>query len=240
MITVLCWRWAPPQGYRSTFGPETVHALDRMVKRHYPKQHRFVCVTDDPTGLDGIETFPLWSDHALVPSPHGGKNPSCYRRLKAFAPEAGQWFGERIVSIDLDTVIVGDLSPLFDRQEDFIIWGQSDFPKSQWFNGSLWMLKTGSRPQVWQRFNPATSPQEAKAAGARGSDQGWLSYILGHTEATWTDQDGVYSYRVHLKRGALPLPKNAKVICFHGQEDPWHPQPQRLPWVRKHWGEAAA
>ena len=81
--------------------------------------------------------------------------------------------------MDLDTVIVNDITPLFDEDVDFRIWGESDFPQTQWMNGSLWMLRLGARPQVWTRFDPRTSPQEAKLAGARGSDQGWLSYVLG-------------------------------------------------------------
>src|SRR4030095_16148363 len=62
MLTVVCWKWRRPVTYRSQYAPETVHTLRRMVAAHYAKPHRFVCVTDDPTGLDGIETIPIWQD----------------------------------------------------------------------------------------------------------------------------------------------------------------------------------
>ena len=234
-LTFVCWRWQPPQGYRSTFGPETVYALREMLRRHYHKPHRFVCVTDEPEALSGIEAIPIWSDLSTMPSPLGHSYPSCYRRLKVFAPDAGELFGERLVSIDLDMVITGDVTPLFDRREDFVIWGESDFPGRQHYCGSLWMLKTGTRTKVWTEFNPKTSPSEARKAGSRGSDQAWLSYILGPGEATWGRKDGVYSYRKHIARMNNQLPADARVVAFHGKTDPWSYRTQCIPWIQKHY-----
>ena len=236
MLTFVTWKWKSPMGYRSTFESEHVNVLFRMVDRHYKLPHRKICVTDDKAGIDGsIEVVPLWDDLSTVPNPNGRHNPSCYRRLKLFAPDAGLTFGDRVVSLDLDMVIVGDLIPLFERPEDFVIWGQSDFPKTQWYNGSLWMLRTGTRPQVWTQFDGKTSPNLAMKAGKRGSDQGWFSYILGPNEAIWTAKDGVYSYRVHLSQVCWQLPENARIIAFHGRIDPWSYEAQQHPWVRTHW-----
>lgn len=234
-ITFVSWRWRPVKHYRSTFGPETVYALREMIARHYPHPHRFVCVTDEPMALPGIETIPLWMDCSQIPSPIGHSYPSCYRRLKVFAPDAGEVFGPRLVSIDLDTVIVGDLTPLFDRAEDFVIWGESDFPHTTPYCGSLWMLRTGSRPQVWTEFDPETSPKVAWRAGCRGSDQGWLAYILGKGEATWTRADGVYSFRKHIARDGNRLPHDARLVSFHGKVDPWGYKAMNIPWIRQHY-----
>lgn len=238
MITVCTFKWRPPAGYRSTFGPAAVLALRDMVARHYQAPHRFVCITDDATGLERVETIPLWPDHANVPSPHGRGNPSCYRRLKLFDPAIEELLGARIVSMDLDTVIVGDLAPIFNRSEDFVIWGQSDMA-TQWYNGSLFMLTAGSRPQVWTDFDPVTSPRLALAARKFGSDQGWISYKLGRHEATWGQKDGVYSYRVHIRPQGNVLPANARVVNFHGKVDPWSYTAQQVPWIRQHYGVAA-
>jgi hypothetical protein len=238
VLTVCTFKWAPPQGYRSKFGPEAVIALRNMVRRHYKQPHRFVCITDDAKGLKDIETLPLWTDHSEVPSPNGPRNPSCYRRLKLFAPEMEALLGKRFVSMDLDTVVVGDLSPIFDRPEDFVIWGETD-PRS-FYNGSMFMQTAGARAQVWKDFNPRTSPKEAKKAGRFGSDQGWISHKLGPGEAMWGRQDGVYSYRVHIEpHGDDYLPENARLVMFHGRVDPWSWRGQRLEWVRTNWGIAA-
>jgi hypothetical protein len=227
------FKWQPPVGYRSHFDAENVLTMRNMIRRHYAGPHRFVCVTDDSTGLDEIETIDMWDDLSHVPSPHGAHNPSCYRRLKLFAPDAGELFGAKLVAIDLDMVITGSLNELFDRPDDFVIWGQSDYPKTNWYNGSLWMLRTGTRPQVWTQFDAKASPTLAWKAGKKGSDQGWIGYVLGPKEATWNVADGVYSYRVHLSKTGWQLPDNAKVVAFHGKVDPWSYQAQQHGWVRE-------
>lgn len=208
-----------------------------MVDRHYRDPHEFVCVTDAPYGIDpDIRVVPAWNDFASLPSPHGGHNPSCYRRLRAFAPDIAPVLGERFVSIDLDTVIVGDVRPIWNRPEDFVAWGETN-PRSH-YNGSMWLLRAGARPQVWATFDPETSPAMTRAAGTFGSDQGWLSYCLGRGEPTWTTKDGVYSYNVHLKRTdgrPAQLPPDARIVMFHGSVDPWSPEAQRLDWVRAHY-----
>jgi hypothetical protein len=233
-LTVVCWRWPPPTGYRSTFGPETVEVLRNMVRRHYQKPHRFVCITDTPGDIAAdIEAIPLWSDLASVPSPHGKGNPSCYRRLKAFSVEMETVLGPRFISIDLDTVIVGDLAPVFEFPEDFRIWGETD-PRS-FYNGSLWGMKTGARKQVWEKFDAKTSPRAAFDAGKFGSDQGWISHCLGKGEKVWTTKDGVYSYRKHIATDGNKLPANAVLINWHGRIDPWSYKAQQIDWVREHY-----
>jgi hypothetical protein len=234
--TVVTWRWTPPEGYRSTFPPETVNVLRRMVQRHYPKPHRFVCVTDDAAGIDPeVEIVRAWNDFADVPSPTGAvRNPSCYRRLRMFHPEIGRVFGDRFVSLDLDMVITGDLQPVWDRSEDIVLYGDTN-PRT-FYNGSMILMSAGVRPEVWIDFDPVHSPQRSKLAGHHGSDQGWISHRLGAGEAKWSHKDGVYSYRNDLApHGASRLPADARVVIFHGAVDPWAPQGQRLSWVQEFW-----
>lgn len=233
-LSVVCWKWAPPAGYRSSFSAQAVNVLRHMVIRRYRRPHRFICVTDDATGLEaGVEVVPLWNDFGDIPSPHGVRKPSCYRRLKAFAPDIGSVLGERFVSLDLDVVLTEDVTPLWDRPEDFVIYeGTTD---RNHYNGSMFLMTAGARPQVWTRFNPATSPQEAKAAGCFGSDQGWIGFCLGAGEATWGPRDGVFSYRNHLQHSSA-LPGSARLVVMHGQYKPWDPQMlARHAWLRQHW-----
>lgn len=232
-LTFVTWLWSQP-GYRSRFSIDHVNVLFRMIDRHYQDPHRNVVVTGMARGIDrGVDVVPPWDDFADVPSPHGTHQPSCYRRLRAFHPDIGQVFGARFVSLDLDTVIVGDLAPLFDRPEDFVIWKEQD-PRS-YYNGSMFVLRAGARPQVWTTFNPRSSPQEAKAAGRFGSDQGHISHVLGRGEATWSQADGVYSYRLDIKYKGQVLPKNARVVHCHGAVDPWSNEMRQIPWVKSHW-----
>lgn len=232
MISFVCWKWSTP-GYRSTFGPEAVNVLAAMIRRHYPEPHRILCVTNDPAGIEpGVEIVPDRADFADIPSPHGGGNPSCYRRLRLFEPDAAATFGDRIVSIDLDCVILDDLRPLLDVPNDLVLWQDPGRPDQ--YCASMMLLRAGTRPDVWSGFDPARSPASARAAGCMGSDQGWLSYCLGPWEARWTAEDGILSYRLD-QLDRVPLPESARVVMFHGGQDPWSPGPQQLGWVRRHY-----
>lgn len=233
--SIICWKWSTP-GYRSTFTADTVNALFTMVRRHYPEPFRAICVTDDADGIDAsIEIVADEKDFADVPSPHGGKNPSCYRRLRMFRPDAGAVFGRRFASMDLDCVVTGDLRPLFNRHEDLVMWGDTNkLPRSH-YNGSLLLMTAGTRSKVWTEFDPRTSPRRSLAAKAFGSDQGWISYVLGPGEAKWSKADGVYSYRNDLARRPDALPTDARLVFMHGNSDPWSTDCQRVGWIRQHY-----
>lgn len=230
MLTVVCWLWATP-GYRSSFGWEHVSLLRRQVQRHYPHPHRFICVSNlsgRPVWTD-IEQVGDTEDFADLASPHGPSNPSCYRRLRLFHPDIGAVLGPRIVSLDLDVVITGDLTPLWRRPEDLVLY--KDPGKRGGYCGSMLLLTAGCRPEVWTRFDAMTSPQQALVAGNFGSDQGWISHVLGPQEAVWTPADGVYSYRYHVAP-AGSLPDDARLVVCHGPGvDPWLPHMRRIPWI---------
>lgn len=235
MLTVCCFKWRPKPGYRSKFDASHVNVLRAMVARHYQAPHRFVCITDDAEGLRGdVRVIPLWPDHANLPSPHGPGNPSCYRRLKLFSREAAALIGPRFVSLDLDAVITGDMRPVWDRPEDFVIWG--DTSPGTPYNGSMMLMTAGARAQVWETFDPVRSPKMARQLNYWGSDQAWIGACLGPNEATWKTADGVYSWRVHVRPKQGKLPADARVVMFHGLEDPWQPRMlQQHPWIARHW-----
>ena len=264
-LSVITFKYYKPN-YRTTYTSRHVNALREMVRRHYNKPHRFFCVTDDPTGLDaGIEYVPLWKDHfELVNPSHPTSRPNCYPRLKLFAPEMRDIFGERFVSLDLDMAIVDNLEPLWDRPEEFIIY---DARGDDHYNGSMFMMTAGARRQVWDNFDPVRSPQLTTQAGMRGSDQAWIRYCLSPHAATWTNEHGVHAYlhfcparkdrprrrvvqthvirRHPLNRPKAPqpaypmdgsLPYGARMVIFAGEYKPWEQRTQQMsPWLKKHY-----
>lgn len=248
-LAVVTWLWRQ-DGYHTRFGPEHVNVLRDAVARGYDRPHRFVCVTDDPTGLAaGVEVVSLGDYLADLPNPCARNGPSCYRRLRLFARDAAATFGaKRIVSLDLDTVVVGDLTPLWEGPDRLVLWRDPLFWNSL-YNGSMVLLDAGVRPDVWEEFDPERSPRLAKAAGLFGSDQAWISYRLGVGVPTWGREDGVYSFRLlddpRLRERCyldLPtqtdLPAGARIVFFHGRSNPWDPEVRdRYPWVRDHYPE---
>ena len=247
MLTVVCWKWQSlnPE-FRSTFNAESVNTFRKMVDRHYRGPHEVVCVTDDPTGIDSdIRIVPLWDDFRYVPSPLGAAYPACYARLRAFDAGMHDLFGPRFISVDLDCVITGDITELWSRREDFIIWenntrprsgpGSLDLPVTP-YNGSMWMMDAGCRQQVFSEFDQYRSPIATHNAGYVGSDQAWFAYLLGPKEAVWTAGDGVYSWRQHMKNRMYMLPEDAKIVFFQGHEDPWDQSAiDKAPWILEHY-----
>lgn len=235
-FSVVCWKWRPVPGYRSKFSAEHVNVLRAMVERHFHMPHEFVCVTDDPAGIDPrVRVVKLWDDYASVPSPHGEGAPSCYRRLRAFSKETGELLGGRFVSLDLDCVITGDVTPVWWRPErDFMIWHGTTGGNP--YNGSMWMMDAGARAQVWEKFDPVESPRLARQCKFYGSDQAWIAACLGRDEKVWKKKDGVFSYRKDVVMNRGRLPQNARIVFFHGSVDPWSRAAQRgSPWIREHW-----
>lgn len=198
--SVVTFKWKPKHGYGLQCTSEDANLLYRNVRFNYPKLERFICITDDPRGLDpNIEAVPLWKDFADVPNPTYKTTAGCHRRLRIFAEDFHKIAGPRFVMLDLDTLPVGDLSPVFDRKEDFVGWRpiepSTNCPSRQ-FGGAFVLMNAGARSHIWTEFasDPDRCIAAARAAEYRGSDQAWTSYRLGIREKFVTDRDGVYFY----------------------------------------------
>ena len=247
-LRVVCWKWNPGRPHFKkglVYSAQHVNRLRNMVARNLELKHEFCCITDDARGIDpGIRVIPLWDDLR-----HLGR---CYLRLKAFAAEMCGVIGRRFVSIDLDTVITGDITPILDRDDDFIIWRNVNL--RQPYCGSMWMMDAGARRGVWEDFEPLSSPVESRRRRLIGSDQAWMALNLGPGEATWDRGDGIFSFRAHVLRQSnirrrhlkrregkrlpehVPLPESARMVFFHGRFDPSQPEVRSAcPWVVEHW-----
>ena len=169
----------------------------------------------------------------------------CYRRLKIFDPDTARSIGERIVSIDLDSVVVGNLDPLFDRDEEFIAW--CGVRNAAPYCGSLFMFTSGACAEVWEEFDPQTSP--GAASRYIGTDQAWIGHALPE-RPTWGKKDGVLSFKRDFRRSDLPgfaarlkkagyrdEPKEGdRIVSFHGPVDPSIPSLRaRYSWIDEHW-----
>jgi hypothetical protein len=106
--------------------------------------------------------------------------------------------GERFVSIDLDAVIVDDITPLFFRHEDFVIW-QELYRKTP-YCGSLFMMTAGARQEVWKTFTPRRYRPNRRGKWPYGTDQDHICNCLYPYEAYWDSRDGVYNFNHSIKK----------------------------------------
>lgn len=214
MLTILTWFWKQDGG-RATYEPLHVNIWADSVRRNLSIPHRIACVTDLTEGLDPsivIIPPPREFEDWRIPSWNEAR-PQCLRRISMFKPDAAEIFGERFVCMDLDCVVSGPLDPLFDTDANFKIY-RGTVP-GRLYNGSMMLIRAGSRPQVYNTF----SIEGATEAGAKhiGSDQAWIAHCLGAGEATWGPEDGVNWWGATNRTDK----EQSRVVFFPGTIKPW-------------------
>ena len=204
MITVCCVK------VNDKYGPEYVNILHAMVKRNLSIPHKFVCITDDTTGINPeIETKEaLFSD-------------GWWTKLSLFAPKCYDFRG-KVLYFDLDVVIVANIKKLATYDAEFAIcrdWMCSTY------NSSVMLFEADSQTQIWERFN---ADREAGKKSVRDGDQG---FIAAHSTPRVFPERWISSYKVHCKGVADPI---SPVVLFHGRPNPCEVQDG---WVKEHWRE---
>ena len=232
MLTVLTWKW----GYK--FGPHYVNRLRAMLERNLTVEHELVCVTDNTYGLDHRVRVVVMPERYRYTA-------RCRRRMQHYSIEFAQAIGAtRILAIDLDVVIVGDLTPIVDRSEPLVLW-RVEYAKV--FSGAFQLFNAGVLNSLWQMFerDPNGLPLRAWPRGI-GSDQAMLNYYLrGAKVPHWTGADGFVTYfGIGYERfahyGVSPsqpvLPEGARIVVF-GSDDIDAMETGAFDWVREHWRE---
>lgn len=122
-----------------------VYKLKAMVARHLPIEHCFVCLTDRPRDLPGIETVNI-SAYDLR---------GWFGKMALFEPS---WrMAERVIYLDLDTVVCGDLSHLASLDVEFGICanftrlaGNDRWPCG--YGSCVMTIAPNAMSYVWERF----------------------------------------------------------------------------------------
>ncbi len=213
MLRILTFLWMQPGG-RARYEPWHVRVWADMIRRNLTLPHTLAVVTDIKADFGDVEVIspPGNFEDVRIPTWREGR-PQCFRRLALFRPDAAAVFGgDRLIQIDLDVVITASLDPLFAGGEDFRICRGTAAKRS--FNGSMYMLRAGARPEVFTTF----TPERAVQAGHKhvGSDQSWIAHCLGgRKEATWGPEHGVVAVQ---HRHMAPTPR---MITYPGPTKPW-------------------
>lgn len=218
LLTVACYLWGTKH-----YTPADVFLWERMVDRHLTVPHETVCITDDTAQFDGTDIRAVQLDPSLC----YGKG--MFQQLTPFSPTAQETIGERILTMDLDCAIVGNMDALVQRDEDLVLWRNPArrpwlYPEGKGlfrplFNGSMMLVRTGDWT-IWRWLH--TEAME------RFDSQGWISMCVGPDhKAYWDDADGVYRLEREDTPGSglkphEPLPANARVVYFIGSEHKPH------------------
>lgn len=210
MLDLIAFRWG------SKYPDIYVDRLHASLRRNLKQEFRFEVCAPEP------------EDEYLI------KIPGCFCRLRAFDPkwQARQGLTGRIVCIDLDVVITGELDPLFDRPEPFVILAGANSSNPCPVNGSVWMLRAGYRPDVWSDFTIARSYQVKYDSFP--DDQAWFAAKLPDY-ASWEcgPNSGIYAFQKTTWPKGDALPSNARLVAFPGWRDP--SKFTNIDWIRLNW-----
>ena len=172
-------------------GEYTEEHVDRL-RVQVGSQARFLCIRD----ADMLYKFPGW-----------------WAKMEAFSLRGS------ILYMDLDTHIVGDLTPLLDAACEHEFIGLRDFYRPSQLQSSL-MAWNDDMWFLLQEFRRDPEGNMARCQTAkRWGDQGFID-PLTPLRSHWQDilPGAVVSWKVDCKHG---IPDGAAVVCFHGQPRPW-------------------
>jgi hypothetical protein len=236
--TILCMKWG------TKYGAEYVNRLYGMVQRHLRGEFRFVCLTDRSDGIRAeVRCLPI-PDLALPDGiPERG-----WKKLTTFAADLHGLKGTALF-LDLDVVIVDDITPFFEQPGDFLIIHDWKRPWRVTGNSSVYRFELGAHPEVLERFRVEHADIRARLR----NEQAWLSEVL-HQQGRldYWPADWCASWKYHcIPRFPLnffqapAVPRGARILVFHGVVNPpdaiagrsmgnWR-RTLAAPWLEEHW-----
>lgn len=226
-VAVVTFLWG------TRYNASYVNKLYAGLKRHSDVDFDMYCFIDRKNDQinPAIRKRALWFTH--------GELGRCYRRLRMLSTAVVPLIpADRYVMIDLDTVVVGDVTPLLTITEPNVaVWkAKSIGPQGYALNPSFMSLKPGASSHIYDTFakDPKTVVDAARIVGWTGSDQAVLSHYLTQYRPLGVDE-GLYSYR---DDSPTPLPAGARLVSFYGDADPSYNHVQNsAPWIKEHWRE---
>lgn len=237
-IAVTVWKWKSPTAGGPVFSADYVNRMAAMLRRHLHMPHELFCITDDRAGIDPAVQ--------IVALPETLRDtPRCRRRMRQFDFDFAKQFGPRILAIDLDMVIVGDITPLVRRPEPLVLFkiGYADV-----FSGSILLMTPAALHGLWLEYaaDPEGYPKTAWPRGV-GSDQAMLNHYVKSFAGSvphWTERDGLITffgsgYERFERYGVGPsrpnLPAGARIVVLGSADLHVLEEPERYPWVKAHW-----
>ncbi|MCJ8140595.1 hypothetical protein [Falsirhodobacter halotolerans] len=252
VLNILCMKWG------ALYGPEYVNNLAAGVRRHLDRPHRFICFTDDGTGLDaGIEVRPI--PELGLPEGHSDRR---WRKLSVFRDDLG--IEGTALFLDLDLVIMDDLGPFFDHPGTFLIVRDDDLfrakplrrlnPARDRFlhsvgNSSVFRFEMGQHRYILDAYlaDPVAATQTYEI-----SQQFQSAQLARHGHLDYWPKGWCVSFKNNcVPRGPASFlrdpacPSGAKIVVFAGNPKmtevleggghKWYRRIGNVDWLRRAW-----
>jgi len=242
----ICLKWG------TRYGADYVNRLYRGVSRNIRRPFRFVCCTDDPSGLiAGIETVPF-------PDNPGIRRgwPDVLVKLMVLQDGFAGLLGPTLF-LDLDVAITGPLDEFFDYApgrfciiHNWVHWRKAILGRRPAVgNSSVFRFEAGKSQYAYETF--VREMHRAEDRSQFNTEQAFLTYALSNP--VWWPDEWVKSYKWNC-RPAFPLnlvqtpklPAGCRILVFHGRPDPdealrgfkghkLHHHIRPAPWIADYW-----
>lgn len=246
-VNVVTLKWG------KLYGPEYANRLYASVRRNLSRPFRFVCFTDDASGLrPEIEAFPI----PEVPMPEYYLN-SGWRKLCLFRDDLP--ISGLSLFMDLDLVITGPLDVFFDYGppeqipiiHNWVAWHKALFRKRpEVGNSSVFRFVANQCVFVYRQY----LGEQEWALKTFWPPQTYLTHCIRPRMIYWPEA-WVRSFKRHC-HPHFPLnylvdpkiPEGARIIAFHGRPNPdqalvgykgkkIHHYVRPTPWIGEYWTE---
>lgn len=199
------------------YSPIYVRRLHEAVALHCRVPFNFATLTDLPL---------LGSHYFGTRLPLTDDLPGWWSKMEVF--KHSESLGD-ILYIDLDTVIVGDMTPIASMCGAMIMLGGFKNPDRR--ASGLMHIPAGYGTPIYEAFMVNPADQMALYSG----DQEFIRSVIGDC-ATW--QETLPGYVVSFKHhcDASGYPNNARIVAFHGKPRP-NEAAINTPWVERTWGK---
>jgi hypothetical protein len=255
-VNVICMKWG------KLYGPEYVNHLRVGVARHLARPHRFVCFTDDASGLAAnVQALPL--PELGLPA---GQRDRRWQKLAVFRDQLGDLAGPTLF-LDLDLVIVDALDPFFDLPGRFFIIRDDDLFRRKPLrrlnaerdrflhsvgNSSVFRFEIGAHRYILDAY---VADPVAAAANYEISQQFQSAQLALHGDLHYWPSDWCVSFKNacvprHLRSYASDpaVPAGARIVVFAGEPKmsevlaggghKWYRRIGNVDWLRAAWSGA--
>lgn len=230
-VNILTLKWG------NLYSADYVNRIYRGVKAHLKRPFRFVCVTDDPTGLaEGIDAEPFPSRPPEMKNLYGYAKkgwPNIYSKLLVFRPGFADLKGPTLF-LDIDQIITGDLDRFFDYEpgkfciiRNWIEFRKRLFRKVPFCgNSSCFRFEAGGPfHYVYDKFLEEIDFALDKRRFT--TEQAYMTHAVGFENVNFWPENFVRSFK---RSCTWPWPLNhfleprfnpdTGILCFHGKPSP--------------------
>jgi hypothetical protein len=220
--------------YGSKYSSEYVNKLYNTVSRNLILEHEFVCLTEDPTGLNkNIKILPLQQNKEID---------GWWYKPMVFNPELP--LSGTVLFLDLDVVIFDNIDYLFTYEPKSFCIIEDYYAKRKGktgMNSSCFRFEHGTNTNIYFDF----MKNSKKIMQSMHGDQDWIQMSIKSNYKYWPNSwIKSFKWEMHdekeiIKNGNTYLvntnpriDKDTSIAVFHG-----HPKPHEIEqtWCKNNW-----